>query len=145
MFNVAKTATILSVGFITLCVLSTFGQAQEGKVDLYFQKDTMAADIDSASLRAILSKMEEKRGIYYKTCFGGDQTLNENVSVHFRGLSVKEGLERILSKVNHSLVLKGSAVAGVMLFGKPGKPDRRRLRGPQRRRPSSPRRRSRVD
>jgi hypothetical protein len=145
MRNAAKRATAFLVGCTMLCFVPLIAQAQEGKVNLYFQKNTMSADIDGAPLKAVLAEIKEKTGISFKTWFGGDQTLNEKVSVRFRRLSVKEGLERILSKVNHSIVLKGSEVSGVMLFGKPGKPDRRRPRGPQRRTPRSPRRRSKVD
>jgi hypothetical protein len=134
MSNAARTASTVLIGFFALCVLSSSTPAQEGKVNLYFENDTLSADIEAASLRSILNKVKEKRGIGYQTWFGGDQTLNEKVSVRFRRLSVKEGLERILSNVNYSLVLEGSSVSSVMLFGKPGKPDRTRRTSPRRRR-----------
>jgi hypothetical protein len=145
MFNAAKTASMLLIGCLVLFVLSDLPLAQEGKVNLYFEKDTLTADIEGASLKAVLNKIKEKRGIGYQTWFGGNHTLNEKVSVHFRRLSIKEGLERILSKVNYSLVLEGSSVASVMLFGKPGKPDRTRRTRPRRRRPPSRPRRSGAD
>ena len=142
MFNAAKTATTLLIGSLMICLLPRFALTQEGKVNLLIDKNTLSADIEGASLEAVLTQIRQKTGLYYKTWFGGNQTLSEKVSVRFNRLSFKEGLERILSNVNHSLVLEGSSVAGVMLFGKPGQPDRTR-RPSTRARPVNPQRRTR--
>jgi hypothetical protein len=92
--------------------------AQEGSIYLDFRNQTLSADIEQTPLRAILTRIKEEEGIWYKACLRGEPTLNQQVSVKFRRLTIKDGLERILSNVNHSLVLKGSDVVGVMLFGK---------------------------
>jgi len=138
MFKVARTALILLAGPLVLFLTSVSAQAQEGKVKLNFEKETLSADIEQAPLRAVLNRIKEKKGIWYSTWFKGESTLNEKVSVQFRRLPIKDGLERILSDVNHSLVLQGSGVVGVMLFGKE---DRTRQPSPRRRSRPSPRRR----
>ena len=93
------------------------GAEEEGTVKLEFKGDTLSADIDKAPLRDVLAKFEKERGIWHKTWFKGRSTLNSEISVQFDDLSIKEGLQRILSDVNFTFVLEGSKVVGVMLFG----------------------------
>jgi hypothetical protein len=130
MFRVARTVLILFVGLPVLFLIPVSAQTQEGKVKLNFEKQTLSANIEQAPLRAVLNRIKDKAGIWYTTWFKGESTLNEKVSVQFRRLPIKDGLERILSDVNHSLVLEGPGVVGVMLFGKQ---DRTRRSSPRRR------------
>jgi hypothetical protein len=118
MFSVARSAFILLAGPILLFLTSVSAESQEGTVNLNFERDTLSADIEQAPLGAVLDRIREEEGIWYQTWLKGESTLKEEVSVQFRRLPIKDGLERILSDVNHSLVLEGSGVVGVMLFGK---------------------------
>lgn len=138
MFKVAITALILLAGPLVLFLTSVSAQTQEGKVKLNFEKETLSANIEQAPLRAVLNRIKKKEGIWYSTWFKGESTLDEKVSVQFRRLPIKDGLERILSDVNHSLVLDSSGVVGVMLFGKQ---DRTRRYSPRRSSRPQPRRR----
>lgn len=136
--NASLKARIPIASFLLVLSLGVSGMAQEGKIRLDFRKENFSADIEQASLRAVLAEIKEKSGIWHKTWLEGEASLNEKVSVRFSRLRIKDGLERILSDVNHSLVLEGSSVVGVMLFGKV---DKRRPAPTTRRRPPVRRRR----
>ena len=95
-------------------------QAQAKRVELNFNHQTLSAKIREAPLREVIATIE-KKGIWFKLWFKGKESvLNEKVSVRFKGLPVKEGLERILSTLNHCLVFDNNGVlSGVILLGKP--------------------------
>ncbi len=86
-------------------------------------------DIEDALLRDVLERIKEKRGIWFKAWSRGKAVLDEKVSVYFKQQPIKEGLDRILSGINHCLIFEQHSIVGVMLFGKP---DKRRYRGRRR-------------
>ena len=95
-------------------------QAQTKQVELNFGRRTLSARIREAPLREVIATIE-KKGIWFKLWFKGrESVLNEKVSVRFKDLPLKKGLERILSTLNHSLVFDHNGVlSGVILLGKP--------------------------
>jgi hypothetical protein len=128
---------------VSLCLL-LFSHAptlaQEGKISLDFGDKTCSADVDQAPLRQVLEQIKEERGVWYKAWSTSHPALDEKISVRFEGLPIKEGFERLLSDVNHTLVFEGSSLVGVMIFGKPastgysGRTERRPIRRSTRRR-----------
>ncbi len=107
--------------FVLLFSLSTLTLAQGRRIYLDFRNQTLSASIEEAPLRDILKRIKQKRGIWFKAWSKGKPILDEKVSVRFRGLPVQEGMERIFSEFNHSLIFDQDSIVGVMLFGKPGK------------------------
>lgn len=84
--------------------------------DLFIDVDgkVFSAHVEDSSLKAVAEEIESKTGIWFKS----DGALpEEKVSVEFEGLPFEDGLERILSKVNYSLVSdEEDEIVGVFLF-----------------------------
>ena len=111
-------------------------QAQVKRVELNFNQQTLSAKIKEAPLSEVIVTIE-KKGIWFKLWFKGKEpVLNEKVSVRFKGLPIKKGLERILSTLNHCLVFdRNGVLSGVILLGKPERTttrSTRRTRTPRR-------------
>jgi hypothetical protein len=114
--------------------------AEEGYIDLDFGNRTFSANIKEAPLRAVIGEIEkEKEGIWFRIWLKESKvSLDERVSVHFKGLPVLDGLKRIFTTMNHSLILdKNGRLLGVFLLGKPA-----RVRGRATRRAIAPRKRT---
>ena len=107
------------VAFCLLFLACGLTAAQEGGIKLDFKGRTCSADVDQAPLREVLDRVKEERGIWYKAWSTSQPAIDEEISVHFKELPIKEGLERLLSDVNHTLVFEGTSLVGVMIFGKP--------------------------
>jgi hypothetical protein len=113
--------------FLCLCCFVLFFlcssvSPQDRRLHLAFQQGRLSANIKNTPLKAVLDRIKKQRRIYFDTGFMRDSSLLDNdVSLQFRNLPIQNGLERILSGINHSLILKGDRVEGVMLFGEPGK------------------------
>lgn len=76
----------------------------------------MSADLNEALLSNALGKIMKEKGIWVK---GDESLLDHKVSVEFKERSFKEGLQKILSGLNHSLVYdKSDQVVGVFIFGR---------------------------
>jgi hypothetical protein len=138
-----------NIPLLWVFILFLFGyrsaSAEPRRIDLDFVNQTFSATISSAPLRTVIAQIEEEEGVWFKLWLRGeDSLLDEKVSVQFKNLSVKEGLERIFSPLNHCLVFdQDGKLSGVVLFGKP-EPRRdwsRRRRVLPRRTPSRYRRR----
>ena len=110
--------------------------SQGSTLHLDFKKGTLSADIDDTPLRAVLDAIKKQKGIRFQTKKGGDSLLNQEISVQFEELPMQDALGRILTGVNHCLVLSGDSVFSVMLYGKVKKQPyrrRRQIRQPRRR------------
>lgn len=93
----------------------------------------MSADIEEAPVKAVIEKIKEERGIWVK---GSHHLTDQRFSVDFEDLPVQDGLERILSRMNHSLLFdQYGKLLGVIILGTS---DRKWSRG--RRRSVAPRR-----
>lgn len=113
--------TLLVAIFLLLSLYSTVCP-QDTKLYLDFKKQRLSASIKNTPLKAVLDEIKDEKNIWFETGFMRDSSLlDDDISVQFRNLRVQNGLERILSGINHSLIFKGNNVVGVMLFGKPGK------------------------
>ena len=112
---------ICLVASLLLFAIATPSLSQGTRIYLDFRNQTLSANIEDAPLRDVLKRIKQKKGIWFKAWSKGKPVLDEKVSVRFRGLSVQEGMERIFSEFNHSLIFEQDSIVGVMLFGKPGK------------------------
>lgn len=122
MHKMSKPILVLFLSLIVLLFLRGVVSAQEKRLYLAFDQGRLTANIKNTPLKAVLDRIKEQRSIYFDKGFMRDSSLLDNdVSVQFTNLPVQDGLERILSGINHSLFLKGDSVEGVMLLGKPGK------------------------
>lgn len=136
MFNLAKITLVLLEAFLLFFSLSIQSLAEEGSMNLRFSGNTFTAKIEDSPLKAVLEQIEEKKGIWFQVCSKG--TLEgERISIQFKELSIKAGLERILSSMNYSLFFDQSGVLGVMLLGKTAG-TRTRTRTAPRRSPRNP-------
>ncbi|KPK25146.1 MAG: hypothetical protein AMK69_15055 [Nitrospira bacterium SG8_3] len=130
--------------FILFVLGYNSASAETRRIELNFVNQTLSATIKSAPLRTVIAEIEEEKGVWFKLWLRGeDSLLDEKVSVRFKNLPVKEGLDRIFSPLNHCLVFdQDGNLSGVVLFGKP-EPRRdwsRRRRVTPRRTPSRYRR-----
>jgi hypothetical protein len=87
-----------------------------GTFSLFF----LQADALIAPLRDIIAKLKKEKGIWFKLWFKGSEfVLDEKISAQFSDLSVDEGLGRIFSLMNYSLVFdQHDDVVGVFLLRK---------------------------
>lgn len=93
----------------------------QNELSIRFEKNVVSADIREASLSVVLEAIRTEKGIWLETGFlKDDSLLDEQISLKFEEVSIQDGLERILSGVNHCLVFEAGSIAGVMLFGKTG-------------------------
>jgi hypothetical protein len=142
MRKIPKPILALLASLIALLLLGGVASAQEERLYLAFDQGRMTANIKNTPLTAVLDRIKQQRKIYFDKGFMKDPSLLDNdISLQFKKLPVQDGLERILSGINHSLILKGDSVEGVMLLGEPGKRTYRPSRRTVRRR--TPRRSSR--
>ena len=124
--------------FIVACLLvflsSALIVAEEGYIDLDFGNRTLSANITEAPLRAVIGEIKEEK-IWFKIWLKESKvSLYEKVSVQFKDLPIRDGLKRILSTMNHSLILDNHGkLLGVFLLGRPA-----RARGRPRRRGVAP-------
>ena len=118
----SKLILVLFLSLIVLLFLRGVVSAQEKRLYLAFDQGRLTANIKNTPLKAVLDRIKEQRSIYFDKGFMRDPSLLDNdVSVQFTNLPIRNGLERILSGINHSLIFKGDRVEGVMLLGEPGK------------------------
>ena len=109
---------ILSLLFVM--ALAGLAQGQNG-ISIDFDRGTVSAEIRETPLSTVLERIGKEKGIWLETGFLKDESLlKEEISLEFEDIPIKEGLERILSGINHCLVFERGSVAGVMLFGRAG-------------------------
>jgi hypothetical protein len=117
--HMSKRATIfvLSWIFMFLC-LGSFSSAFRGKeqISLQFKGQIMSAELQGVSLRLILERLKNEKGIWFK---GDESALEESISIRFEDLPLHEGLRRILSNINHVLVFdRDKGLVGLFILGK---------------------------
>jgi hypothetical protein len=116
MFNLKKILFIyLMAGTLLLCPFSSAWSGKED-INLKIKDQTLSADLKDIPLRPILDKLKKESGIW----FNGDEALFEKkVTVQFKNLPLEEGLKRILSHVNYSIVFDSDGqLKGVSIFSK---------------------------
>ena len=119
MKSISKMTKIFAVNCVLmLFFLSSFSSASAGKggIDVKFEGQIMSAELQGVSLKVILEKFKREKGIWFK---GDEALLEEKVSVRFKDLPLQEGLSRILSWVNHTLVFdQDKRLVGLFILGK---------------------------
>ena len=122
MHKMSKFILVILLSLMELLFLCSVVSAEEGRLYLAFDQGRLTANIKNTPLKAVLDRIKQQRKIYFDKGFMRDPSLLDNdVSVQFTNLPVQDGLERILSGINHSLFFKGDRIEGVMLLGEPGK------------------------
>lgn len=115
-----RTMTIRCAFLAILSALGLFSFTPTQAADLVAVKDgLLSVDLKDASLLEVARDIEKQSGVWFR----GDETLfQEKISVTFSDLPLEEGLKRILTNLNYSLMFDtGNKVAGVMVMGE-GKP-----------------------
>jgi hypothetical protein len=113
--------------------------AEEGIIELDFDRHTVTADIEEAPLRAVIEEIKkEVKGIWFKIWLGRSKTsLDEMISVEFKDLPIRNGMERVFSAMNYSLVFdKHYKLIGVFLLGETARARGGRTAIPRRRAPT---------
>ena len=137
----AKALLILLATGVSLCGYQKRVTAQEGNIYLRFTEQAFTARIEGAPLQTVIDRIKKERDIWFQV-WSAEGLEGEKISVTFSDLSIKDGLERILSSMNYSLFFDESGVVGVMLLGKADKTGSRgRTPTPRRRPPRTTRRR----
>jgi hypothetical protein len=98
-------------------------QAQEGRIYLEFENQSVSANIKGAPLKAVIKKINSKQGIWFKKWLKGSEFLfNEKVSLRCKNIPVHDAMEQIFSGINHAFIFDGQhSIEGVFLFGKSSK------------------------
>jgi len=90
--------------------------AGAGDIDLTVEDETLSARLRGIPLKIILEKLERERGIRFR---GDSSLLEEEVTVQFTQLPFVEGLKKILTTMNYSLIYgKNGKLVGVIVIGK---------------------------
>jgi len=85
-------------------------------VDLIFKGETLSANLKEVPLKTVLEKIREEKGIWIE---GKESVLEKKVSLEFRGLSLQDGLKRVLASMNYSLVFDlERKLVGVIIIDK---------------------------
>lgn len=133
---IIRATLIFIVTSLLFFLLSPPILAEAETIELVFKNQTLSATVRDASLSSVIEKIKEKKGVWFKVWTKGNKFLFEKFSVQFKGLSVQDGMRRILAGINYSMIFdKNGELLGVILLGKP---DRTWSR--YRRRPVVPRR-----
>jgi hypothetical protein len=114
----SKMGKIFSICCIVVFSCLGFSPASSGKegIGLKLTGEAMSAELQGVSLRLILERLEEEKGIWFK---GDESALDESISIRFEDLPLHEGLRRILSNINHVLVFdRERGLVGLFILGK---------------------------
>jgi hypothetical protein len=128
MRHLCRAIAISVTTLLILLVYSPVLSGEEEAVDLDFKDHTVSADIEGASLRAVIEEIKKKlQGVWFKVWLTRSKTsLDEKVLVEFENLPIRKGMERIFLDINHSLVFdKHNNLLKIFLLGKPTKLRRR--------------------
>jgi len=112
--------TGICASLIVSCMLGFFLCQNAWCVEAVSVKDgLLSVNLKDNSLLEVARDIEKQSGVWFR----GDETLfQEKISVTFTDLPLEEGLKRILTNLNYSLMFDArNKVAGVMVMGE-GKP-----------------------
>jgi len=104
-----------------LFFLSLMSPARAGKrAFLKLESELISADLERVPLKAIIKRLEKEKRIWFKV---SEALIEERISVQFTDLSLEEGLKRILSSMNYSLIFKHEhQLEGVLIVAKSSHP-----------------------
>ena len=112
--------TSFCAGLVVSCIFGLFLYQNGWCAEAVSVKDgLLSVNLKDNSLLEVARDIEKQSGVWFR----GDETLfQEKISVSFNDLPLEEGLKRILTNVNYSLMFDAkNKVAGVMVMGE-GKP-----------------------
>lgn len=124
MGKVSKAILASLVSSLAFLLLSASLLAEERKIELDFGASTISADIKEAPLRAVVEEIKKhEEAVWFKIWLKGTKTsLDDKVSVRFTHLSIRDGMERIFSSMNYSLIFdQHGKLLGVFLLGRPAR------------------------
>jgi hypothetical protein len=75
-----------------------FGDIRQLELD--FNGETCSLGIAKVPLKMVLTKIKDEKGIWFKVTRSSEE---ETISIRFRDLSIRAGIERILRNFNYSL------------------------------------------
>jgi hypothetical protein len=107
-------------GLVVSCIFGLFLYQNGWCAEAVSVKDgLLSVNLKENSLLEVARDIEKQSGVWFR----GDETLfQEKISVTFNDLPLEEGLKRILTNMNYSLMFDAkNKVAGVMVMGE-GKP-----------------------
>ena len=111
-----KVKLMIVLAGLTLSAATIPAYSATGMSELKFNRQTISANIEGATLETILNKIVVKKGIWYK---GSQSVLQEEVNTRFVDLPIEYGLKRILRALNYSLIFdKNQSVVGVIVLGR---------------------------
>ncbi len=105
------------LGVLLLLLLlppEVFGEI--GQLELDFNGETCSLDAAKVPLKTVLAKIKDEKGVWLKV---SQSSAEETISLRFRDLPIREGIERILRNFNYSLhfnqngKLLGATILGV--------------------------------
>jgi hypothetical protein len=110
------TLTFCRVFLTILSALMMFSVAMVQAADLVSVKDgLLSVNLEETSLLDAAREIEKQSGVWFR---GDEKLFQEKISITFKDLSLEEGLKRILTNLNYSLMFDAeSEVAGVMVMG----------------------------
>jgi hypothetical protein len=104
----------LSISLIFFAALLLSGVSSAADLSIDVRGEVLSARVEDSPLKAVAEQIERKTGIWFKS---GGPMPEEKISVDFEGLPLEDGLEKILSKMNYSLVFDDEdEIVGVFLF-----------------------------
>jgi hypothetical protein len=108
---------VIAIAVLLCCSTGVPVSAQgTGAPDVQIKDKALSVNLKDVPLRSVVDSLKEKGNI----SFTADQALlDEKVSVQFKGLSLEDGIKRILSQMNYVLIFgKEGQVSGVRVLGK---------------------------
>jgi hypothetical protein len=84
--------------FLLLLPPEMFGDI--GQLELDFKGEMCSLSIAKVPLKTVLTMIKDEKGIWFKVT---QLSAEETISIRFRDLSIREGIERILRNFNYSL------------------------------------------
>lgn len=122
------------VVFFSVLLFMGAGSAVGEGPSITFEEESFSAHLEELSLKAVTEKIESETGIWFQA---GEALLQERVSVAFDELSFEDGLDRILSTMNYSLVFdEDEEIVGVFLFRRLDAKEKQSITGARRRPPT---------
>jgi hypothetical protein len=124
--------TVSPASIVVFCVVFLSvapGPAAGEDLVMTFEEEAFSAHVEELPLKAVTGKIESETGIWFEA---SEALLQERVSVVFDELSFEDGLSRILSNLNFSLVFdEDEEIIGVFLFRRLDARDKQRITGAQ--------------
>jgi hypothetical protein len=110
------------IGFIILLLFlsGSFSRslADTGEININFSGSRISARLKDAPLDQVLAVLKREKGIWFNW---HASLADETISMQFKDLSLEEGLNRILSRINHARIFDhNKQLVGLFILGNGG-------------------------